>query len=43
MDGDENIWTRNASLIKRLYQGERKTLKQVKQILETDHGFPVTP
>jgi hypothetical protein len=39
----EDPWVTHASLIKKLYQDERRTLKEVKAILETDHGFPRRP
>jgi Clr5 domain len=37
------IWTSFAPLIKKLYQEERRTLKEVKTILEGEHAFPKTP
>ncbi|KAI2602244.1 hypothetical protein GGR54DRAFT_532103 [Hypoxylon sp. NC1633] len=40
--GDE-IWEQNEPIIRQLYEGERKTLKQVKEIMEKEHGFPVIP
>lgn len=40
---DDAIWRQNASTIRQLYQEERKTLKQVKAIMENEKGFPVTP
>ncbi|GAW12868.1 hypothetical protein ANO14919_022390 [Xylariales sp. No.14919] len=40
---ETDIWTDKAALIRRLYVRERKTLKQVKAILETEHEFPVHP
>ncbi|KAI0195633.1 hypothetical protein EV127DRAFT_466740 [Xylaria flabelliformis] len=40
-EGD--IWIRNAALIKQLYISERRTLKQVKELLEDQHGFPTFP
>ncbi|KAI0420559.1 hypothetical protein F5X98DRAFT_371527 [Xylaria grammica] len=40
---ETDIWTDKATLIRRLYVRERKTLKQVKAILETEHEFPVHP
>ena len=43
MDNGEDVWVRYAPLIKSLYQEERKTLSQVKAILENEHGFPKTP
>ncbi|KAI0407503.1 hypothetical protein F4802DRAFT_595317 [Xylaria palmicola] len=38
-EGD--VWTEKAAVIRQLYLHERKTLKQVKAILESEHGFPV--
>lgn len=43
MDDREDIWSRFSPLFKRLYQKERKTLKEVKTIVEGQHGFPKTP
>ncbi|KAJ2979422.1 hypothetical protein NUW58_g7204 [Xylaria curta] len=40
---EDDIWARNAILIRRLYISERKTLKQVKEVLENQHGFPSFP
>lgn len=40
---DDTIWQQNASVIRQLYQEERKTLREVKSIMENDKGFPVTP
>ncbi|KAI1211093.1 uncharacterized protein F4807DRAFT_50092 [Annulohypoxylon truncatum] len=37
------IWEQNESTIRQLYETERKTLKEVKQIMESEHGFPITP
>jgi hypothetical protein len=37
------LWRQNAFMIRQLYQDERKTLKEVKDIMETEKGFPVTP
>lgn len=39
----ESAWVTQAPLIQRLYQDERKTLKEVKDILEGEHGFPPNP
>ncbi|KAI0454065.1 hypothetical protein F5B21DRAFT_477277 [Xylaria acuta] len=41
--GDGDVWIRNAALIRQLYISERKTLKQVKEVLESQHGFPTFP
>ncbi|KAI8953416.1 hypothetical protein F4801DRAFT_537545 [Xylaria longipes] len=38
-----DVWTQNAALIRQLYISERKTLKQVKEVLESQHGFPTFP
>lgn len=40
---EDTIWRQNASAIRQLYQEEKKTLKEVKTIMENDRGFPVTP
>ncbi|KAI2627759.1 hypothetical protein GGR54DRAFT_590352 [Hypoxylon sp. NC1633] len=40
--GDE-MWEKNKPVICQLFQVERKTLKQVKHIMETEHGFPTIP
>ncbi|KAI0401767.1 hypothetical protein F4802DRAFT_618459 [Xylaria palmicola] len=42
VEGDE-VWVENAALIRRLYISERKTLKQVKEVMEGQHGFPDFP
>ena len=39
----DDRWVKNQALIKILYQDERKTLTEVKQILERDHHFPDQP
>ncbi|KAI0423021.1 hypothetical protein F5X98DRAFT_369038 [Xylaria grammica] len=39
----DSVWAENAILIRQLYISERKTLKQVKEILESQHGFPTFP
>ncbi|CAG9942058.1 unnamed protein product [Clonostachys rosea f. rosea IK726] len=36
----DDIFTQHRPLIKRLYQEERKSLKQVKEILESEYQFP---
>ena len=41
-DGND-IWDRYEPLLRRLYVGEQKTLKEVKKIMETLHGFPEMP
>lgn len=40
---DDKIWRQNAPVIRQLYQEERKTLKEVKTIMENDREFPETP
>lgn len=40
---DDAIWRQNASIIRQLYQDKRKTLKEVKTIMESEKGFPVMP
>lgn len=40
---DDTIWRQNASMIRQLYQEEGKTLKKVKEVMENERGFPVTP
>ena len=39
----EDLWDQHAPLIRQLYEVERKTLKQVKDILETEYQFPNSP
>lgn len=43
MDTSRDIWVEYKPVIKRLYEGEEKTLKEVKAILEEQHGFPAAP
>ncbi|KAI0913833.1 hypothetical protein F4823DRAFT_504478 [Ustulina deusta] len=38
-----DVWTEKAVVIRQLYLSERKTLKQVKEILEMEHEFPIFP
>ncbi|KAK2603113.1 hypothetical protein N8I77_009593 [Diaporthe amygdali] len=40
---DDDIWRQNASIIRQLYQEEKKTLKGVKKIMENKNGFPSKP
>ncbi|KAF3062230.1 hypothetical protein GL218_03914 [Daldinia childiae] len=40
-DPDEWVWEQHRPTFLRLYQTERKTLKEVKEIMESEHGFPV--
>lgn len=37
-EGD--IWETHEPVIRRLYETQRKTLKEVKQIMEQDYAFP---
>ncbi|KAI3392451.1 hypothetical protein diail_5695 [Diaporthe ilicicola] len=36
----EQLWSQHEDIIRRLYIKENKTLKQVKQFMEENHGFP---
>ncbi len=38
-----DVWTEKAVVIRQLYLSERKTLKQIKEILEMEHEFPIFP
>ncbi|KAK6069531.1 ankyrin unc44 [Seiridium cupressi] len=38
-----SIWKQNRELLARLYQQERKTLREVERIMEEQHGFPNFP
>ncbi|KAI1660949.1 hypothetical protein F4813DRAFT_400096 [Daldinia decipiens] len=40
-DPGEGIWEQHRLTFLRLYQTERRTLKEVKEIMESEHGFPV--
>lgn len=40
---DDLVWRQNESIIRQLYQEDKNTLKEVKEIMENDKGFPVTP
>lgn len=42
-DDEGDIWDRHQKLLQRLYETERKTLEDVKQIMEAEHGFPDIP
>ncbi|KAI0867501.1 hypothetical protein GGS24DRAFT_485425 [Hypoxylon argillaceum] len=42
-DLHDDMWAQNEPTFRRLYQTERHTLKQVKNIMEREHGFPITP
>ncbi|TGJ83804.1 hypothetical protein E0Z10_g4956 [Xylaria hypoxylon] len=37
------VWKENEATLRRLYLKERKTLKDVKRAMESEHGFPTTP
>ncbi|KAI0410761.1 hypothetical protein F5X98DRAFT_384959 [Xylaria grammica] len=39
----DDIWKKNAATLRRLYLEEHRTLKAVKETMESQHGFPVTP
>ncbi|KAI0111515.1 hypothetical protein F4814DRAFT_422707 [Daldinia grandis] len=41
LDPEEEIWERHELTFRQLYQTEHKTLKEVKEIMESEHGFPV--
>jgi hypothetical protein len=37
---DLSVWFENKEMFRQLYIVEKKSLKQVKEIMETQHGFP---
>ncbi|KAI1386614.1 uncharacterized protein F4822DRAFT_444955 [Hypoxylon trugodes] len=39
----DDRWKQNEAIIRQLYEAKRKTLKEVKQIMEDEYGFPVIP
>ncbi|KAI0188189.1 hypothetical protein EV127DRAFT_434921 [Xylaria flabelliformis] len=39
----DGLWKENESILRRLYLKEYKTLKDVKKVMESEHGFPTTP
>ncbi|KAI0486687.1 hypothetical protein F4859DRAFT_510474 [Xylaria cf. heliscus] len=39
----DDVWKQNETTFRRLYLKERKTLKDVKKIMESEHNFPSTP
>ncbi len=39
----ESLWQQHRGLFEQLYIAGNKTLKEVKEIAERDHGFPKTP
>ncbi len=42
-DGLRNdVWAENETILRRLYLKEHKTLKDVKEEMEAEHGFPTT-
>ncbi|KAI0554311.1 hypothetical protein F4679DRAFT_597388 [Xylaria curta] len=41
--GREDIWEQHKPTLHQLYQTQRKTLSEVKTLMERDHGFPATP
>ena len=43
MSDDQDVWVQHAPVIKKLYQDDGKTLKEVKSIMEGQYGFPRTP
>ncbi len=43
LDPIGDLWTQHEPVIRRLYEVERKTLKEVKKMLEAEYNFPVTP
>jgi hypothetical protein len=36
----ESIWQQHRETLSYLYERERKSLKEVMKIMETEHGFP---
>jgi 2-phosphoglycerate kinase len=39
----DDVWKRNESTLRRLYLQERRTLQDVKYMMESEYGFPVIP
>ncbi|KAH8156665.1 hypothetical protein CIB48_g11581 [Xylaria polymorpha] len=39
----DDIWRQNEKAFRRLYLNERKTLKNVKKVMENEYNFPTTP
>ncbi|KAI1151840.1 hypothetical protein F4825DRAFT_338880 [Nemania diffusa] len=39
----DDVWQRNKTTFRRLYLSERRTLKDVKRVMESEHNFPATP
>lgn len=37
---DASHWVKHEATIRRLYVTERRSLREVKRIMEKDHGFP---
>ncbi|KAI0414646.1 hypothetical protein F5X98DRAFT_389674 [Xylaria grammica] len=44
LDGPrDDLWKENETTLRRLYLKEHRTLKDVKKVMESEHGFPTTP
>ncbi|RWA07137.1 hypothetical protein EKO27_g7965 [Xylaria grammica] len=44
LDGPrDDLWKENETTLRRLYLKEHRTLKDVKKVMESEHGFPKTP
>ncbi|KAI1416852.1 hypothetical protein F5Y13DRAFT_204230 [Hypoxylon sp. FL1857] len=43
VDSAGEIWEQNESIFRQLFEAERKTLEDVKRIMEREHGFPIIP
>ncbi|GAW17763.1 hypothetical protein ANO14919_072300 [Xylariales sp. No.14919] len=39
----DDLWKENEAIFRRLYLKEHKKLKDVKKVMESEHGFPMTP
>jgi hypothetical protein len=39
----KDLWRENETTLRQLYLKERRTLKDVKRIMENERGFPMTP
>ncbi|KAI1743817.1 hypothetical protein F4680DRAFT_470356 [Xylaria scruposa] len=39
----DDVWKQNETTFRRLYLRERKPLKDVKKVMESEHEFPITP
>jgi len=42
LDTADDVWLRHEAQLKDLYQNQRKTLREVKRLME-ENGFPKTP